>query len=265
VQELDPVDLGWALKKALDEKHVLVYVEEPAAAALLRARNWDGALPPAPVEQDFLMVVDTNVGFNKVDPNVMRSIHYLVDLTDVAEPQARLSVRYQNRSSRPVGACVQESRYGDTYADMMDRCYWDYVRIYVPSGSALMDGPDLALPAGSLLARSEETALPRTITPALEEGGWPVWAGFFDLPPLGEREMAWEYRLPAGVVEQRAGGNHVYRLRVQKQAGTLDVPLSLDVRLPPGAELVEGLAAVETDLGLDREFLVVFRIEEAGP
>jgi len=264
-EDLDPVELGWAVKKALDEKHVLAYLQDPDAAALLRNQGWDGALPQPSSEQGFLMVVDSNVGFNKVDPNVARSIDYQIDLADPGVPRARLSLRYQNFSSRPVEACVQEARYGDTYADMLERCYWDYVRVYVPAGSELLDGPDLSLPPGSLLARNEGAGLPQTIEPALSEGGWSVWTAFFDLAPMEERQLVWEYRLPPTVVERSADGTYRYGLRVQKQAGTVDVPLTVEIRLPPGAELVAGPSVVETDLRLDREFLVVFRIEEAGP
>jgi hypothetical protein len=264
-EDLDPVELGWAVKKALDEKHLLVYLEDPGAAALLRSQNWDGALPRPSSGQDFLMVVDSNVGFNKVDPNVARSVDYEIDLADPGVPRARLSMRYENLSSRPVEACVQEARYGDTYADMLERCYWDYVRVYVPVGSELRAAPDLPLPPGSLLARNEGTGLPETIHPTLSTEDWSVWTAFFDLPSMEETELVWEYRLPPEVVQRSADGTYQYRLRVQKQAGTVDVPLSVEIGLPAGAELVAGPAAVETDLRLDREFLVVFRTEEAGP
>jgi hypothetical protein len=264
-EDVEPVDLGWAVKKALDEKHILVYVEDLAGSDLLRGRNWDGALSRSGAGHDFVLVVDSNVGFNKVDPKVSRSIDYEIDLTDPEAPRARLSVRYQNLSSRPVGTCVQESRYGDTYADMMDRCYWDYVRAYVPAGSELLSGPDLSLPVGSLLARNDAASLPRTIHPTLAVDGWSVWAAFFDLPPMEEVRLVWDYQLPLEVLRRGADGSYHYRLRVQKQAGTVQVPLRLRVSLPPGADLVAGSAIVETDLRLDREFLVTYRIGEAGP
>jgi hypothetical protein len=45
----------------------------------------------------------------------------------------------------------------------------------------------------------------------------------------------------------------------------MEVPLRVEVSLPPGAELVAGATTIGTDLRLDREFLIVFRIGEAGP
>lgn len=271
-REVHLLDLAQALKRALDEKHLLLYIHEPRAAALLRERNWDGALPAPAAGQDWLMVVDTNVGFNKVDANIDRSLHYRVDLTDPAAPGATLTVSYRHRSRRPVGDCVQEAYYGDAYEDMMERCYWDYVRAYVPAGSHLREGPEPALPPGSLLANSGRDVPSPPVSPTLVEGAWSVWAAFFDLPTMEERTLTWSYALPAGTVSQVAGDDEMvtYHLHVQKQPGTGAVPLRLEIVLPPGAELVEaapalqalqpGHLAADTDLRLDREFTATFRV-----
>jgi hypothetical protein len=268
-REVHLLDLAQALKQALDEKHLLLYIHEPEAAALLRARNWDGALPAPAAGQDWLMVVDANVGFNKVDANVDRSLHYRVDLSDPAAPRATLVVTYQHRSRRPVGDCLQEADYGDAYEDMMDRCYWDYVRAYVPAASRLLEGPEPALPPGSLLARSGRDLASPPISPTLQEGAWSVWAAFFSLPTMDERTLTWAYALPAGTVSAASDeGLLTYRLQVQKQPGTVAVPLRLEIVLPPGAELVEAVPALEvaeaghllldTDLRRDREFVLTF-------
>jgi hypothetical protein len=264
-QDVNPVGLAQSLKQALDEKHILVYVDDYDAAALLRGRNWDGALPELPFASDMLLVVDSNVGFNKMDPMVTRSINYHVDLVgDV--PQVRLSLTYENQSSQHVGECVQEAVYGEGYADMMERCYWDYVRVYVPPGSQLLAGPGLSLPRGSLLARNTEMEIQQAISATLVEGDWPVWSSFFDLAPGEEQVLTFEYQLPAEVVTRGADGTMHYRLLVKKQPGSEAVPVRVEFNLPPGAELLEaipaGLPVVETDLGSDREFEIVFRTRE---
>jgi hypothetical protein len=271
-EEVPPLALAQALRQALDEKHVVVYLADPQAADLLRRRNWDGALAAPSVPRDTLLVVDSNVGYNKADANVTRSIHYAVDLADEAGPRARVTLRYQNRSTRPVTACVQEARYGQSYADMTERCYWDYVRVYVPAGSRLLQGPDLPLPSGSLLVQRSVLLPERAVNPARAEGDWMVWAAFFALAPGQERTLVFDYDLPAGVLERRADGQVRYRLRVQKQPGTGAVPLAVEVGLPPGAELVRtqpaGLAPGQrmmTDLRTDREVEVVFREGTGGP
>jgi len=262
-QDAEPVRLAQAIKQALDEKHILIYLRSPQAADLLRNQNWDGALPCPASPSDVLLVVDSNVGFNKVDARIARSIRYQVDLSAEGRPHARLTVAYQHRSAQPVGDCIQGSRYGDTYADMMDRCYWDYVRVYVPAGSRLLVGPALPLPPGSLLARSNSASSSRAISPTLGEGGWAVWTAFFDLPTLEEKTLTFDYQLPVGVLYHDPAGLVHYRLRVQKQPGTEAVPLRVEITLPSDADLVEAVPAdlpeMDTDLRTDRQFEVIFQ------
>ncbi len=259
---VEPAALVGALQRALDEKHLLVYLRDPAAAALLRARNWDGALPAPAFEGDFLMLVDTNAGFNKVDPRIQRSLSYQVDLASRERARARATATYRHRGQQAVGDCIQEARYGETYEDMQERCYWDYARLYVPEGSRLVEGPGLlAAPLGSLMARS---SLSLPLEPALDAGDWAAWTAFFSLAPTEERTVAWTYDLPAYAIAARSDGLLEYRLRVAKQPGTDAIPLRLEIRLPNGAELVAGSLAVDTDLRQDRDFVVLYRPQPAG-
>jgi len=273
---VDPASLAHALKQALDEKHILVYLADPEASRLIEAANWDGALPDPSSSSDFLLIVDSNVGFNKADPNVSRSISYQVDLATPNEPQAQVTLTYHNRSTRAVETCLQEARYGDSYADMMNRCYWNYVRVYVPPGSRLLRGPGLPLPSGSLLARSSNTVPRSTVSPTLSEGDWQAWAAFFDLAPGAEQTLTFEYQLPAWVLDYDSSGLVHYRLRVQKQPGSEAVPLRVEISLPSGAELMNAvpadllspagtMLATSTDLRSDREFEIVFREGKEGP
>lgn len=284
------VKLAQALKEALDEKHILVYLADPQAAELLRGRKWDGALVLPSEPSDLLMIVDSNVGFNKADPNVERSIRYEVDLAPADGPRARLTLTYWNGSSKPeaasqpqggdripAGSCIQESRYGESYADMMERCYWNYLRVYVPKGSRLQSGLEVPLPPGSLLARHDASSLPvQPISPTISVDGWEVWTAFFDLPAMEERVLVFDYQLPRDILitdsRDPKGLSH-YRLRIQKQPGTEAIPLGVVITLPPGAELVDatpsldgapdglpasGSAAFASNLRLDREFVIVF-------
>ncbi len=253
-----------ALIQILEEKHLLIYMADPEVAELLRARNWDGALV-APPASDALLVVDTNVGFNKVDVNIERSIHYQVDLTTPENPRAQLVLTYQNQSRRVAEACIQEARYGRTYADMTERCYWDYVRVYVPAGSQLVSGPPPALPAGSLLARSGEAYPQPPISPTLQADDWEVWTVFFALEPLGQQTWTFVYDLPPDVLDYSPDGSVRYRLWVFKQPGTGAAPLEVELVLPANSKVVSAspkdLPVISTDLKVDRTFELLFRRE----
>jgi hypothetical protein len=100
------------------------------------------------------------------------------------------------------------------------------------------------------------------------EAGKNVFAAFFVVAPGERRDMVFQYQLPPETLE-REGSTTVYRLVVQKQPGTVAVPLRLAVTLPSDAEvlstspaassLIDGQAVLETNLLVDREFEVAFR------
>lgn len=264
-EEIDTSLLVSALTQALEEKHLLIYLADPEGAALLRDMNWDGALPDPSASRDLLLVVDSNVGFNKVDVNVERTIDYRIDLGATGGPEAHLKITYRNTTQRPVGACLQEARYGEDYAEMTERCYWDYVRVYVLPGSTLLTGPNLGLPPGSLLAQGEVRAS-ETVSPTLSEDGLAVWAAFFVLEPMDRRVLDFTYRLPSQVLEYLPDGTVRYRLVVLKQPGTESVRFWLETVLPPGAVIVGAMPPrlvdrqrISTSLRTDTEFEIVYR------
>jgi len=266
VGSIAPGRLASALIKGLEEKHVLVYVVDPTVSEIMSEHAWDGALSQD--DGDFLLVVDTNMGFNKVNASVESSVECQVSIEDEGRITSRVAVTYRNHSRSDPDPCVQQAVYPPTYAGMMEGCYWDYLRIYVPEGSELIEGPQLTLPEGSLRARDgEATSVPLTTDAGPAESGKDVYGVFFVVAPGERREMVFAYQQPSSVV---AGAQwKTYRLLVQKQAGTLAVPLRVEIELPAGSSvtstdpeassLVDGGVVFETDLRQDREFEVTFR------
>jgi hypothetical protein len=185
-----------------------------------------------------LQVVDANVGFNKVDPNVQRAISYKVDLTEPDRARAEAKVHYQNRSQRVVETCLQEIEWLPSYEQRMHGCYWDYVRFLMPEGARLLTKEREPLPSGSLLNRYR-FAPRRDAGPGVDvtEKGKAAFGLFFALPPGERREVDLSWQLPTGVVQHEAG-EWRYRLLVQKQSGAPAIPLQVTVTVPPGASIV---------------------------
>lgn len=269
-KDLSSIDLGRlanALQRSAGEKHIMVYMVDPALGARLSESGWDGAIRST--DGDYLMVVDSNLGFNKVNARVETRVNYQVTIENGQAASGKLSVTYHNASRGAGQQCVQEAEYPPTYQEMMEGCYWNYLRVYVPEEGQLIEGPELALPEGSL--RAEEsgaggTRLPTSVGPV--EAGKNVFASFFVLAPGEQQEMVYQYQLPVTVLRERDSAS-VYRLLVQKQPGTMAVPLLIEVQVPSDAvvlatspqatSIVDGLASFSTDLRVDREFEVVFR------
>ncbi len=257
--------LAETLARLLDEKHLLVYLPHPAVAPLLAGRGWDGALQPG--QGDFLMVVDANVGYNKASAKVQQSITYEVDLRR-RPPQAALTLVYTHTSSVDY-PCIPEFRYDPVYEQMMDRCYWDYLRVYIPQGSRLVDAPPVAVP-GEALWWGEPESGEVAVYPAQEEGPWLSLETLLLVPPAAAQTRFFTWELPDGVVRWD-GAEGIYTLRVQKQSGTAGHPLVVRVRLgedmtlltaDPSPSVVDGSFIVfETRLDRDREFHLRFRRE----
>ncbi|MDY6878131.1 MAG: DUF4012 domain-containing protein, partial [Chloroflexota bacterium] len=183
--KVDWVTLAQTLLRLLEEKHLLIYLRNPDAAALLSGQGWDGALRSGPALGtakglgDFLMVVDANVGYNKASTRVQETISYQVDLHQ-SPPQATLTLVYTHTSSADY-PCRPEIRYDPVYEQMTDRCYWDYLRIYIPQGSQLLDATRIPVP-GEALFWGEDESGEVTVQPA-EEGPWLTLAALGLLPP----------------------------------------------------------------------------------
>jgi hypothetical protein len=271
--DIDVGGLANAVLQALRQRHILIYLHDKQAAQILASHGWDGAL--LATDGDYLQLVDANVGFNKVDPNVQRSITYRVDLTNPQRPIVRAAVSYRNNSQQETGDCLQGAEWEPAYAQRMHGCYWDYVRLYVPRGSALLETDREPLPAGSLLSRFRYAPLGDA---GPEEG--PVEKDkkalglFFVVAPGEERlvEIAWE--LPASIVRQE-DGTWRYQLLVQKQSGVPPIPLEISVVLPPDAHVVamspDGATTLGTvvtlasALGMDQHFELVFEASHQEP
>jgi len=93
--EILPEPLVNILLQALNERHLLLKMDSLTMTNLLARHRWDGAVHPQ--EGDFLMVVDTNVGFNKTNAVVQSSLTYDVDLTKPTSPIGSLTVVHKNR------------------------------------------------------------------------------------------------------------------------------------------------------------------------
>ena len=265
-ETVDLAQLVWSLWQGLQERHILVYLHDEESAELLASQRWDGGI--VVVAGDYLQVVDANVGFSKVDPNVPREITYQVDLSDPAHSQAEVAVSYRNQSQRDVETCLQEVESLPSYEQRMQGCFWNYVRVYVPEGSRLEASEQEPVPAGSLLDRYRFAPLGDAgpdVGPV--ENGKVPYGLFFVLEPGEQREVRLTWKLPPGTVDVDEDQVH-YRLLVQKQSGTPAIPMTLTVTEPSGYRILSSspepakvsgdLVSFSLTLVTDQEFDITF-------
>lgn len=231
-----------AFVRAFDEKHMLIASFDPAVASFARARNWDGAVS-APAN-DFLMVVDANLAALKTDSVMSRAIDYSFK-PDANGLTATVSLAYTNHG----GFSWKTTRYRT------------YTRIYVPPGSALIS-------SSGAMANDKILDPKRTpgVVDTVDELGLRSFGAFLSVEPGETRTLSFGYRLPASIVSAASAGN--YQLNVQKQPGTIAVPLTL--RLDFGKKVAsaspseekkywgDGRYTAVSDLTVDRQFKIGF-------
>jgi hypothetical protein len=202
-----------ALTGALEDRSLQLWVKDAPTAAVLHTLAWDGALAPRP-DTDFLAVVDSNVGFNKVDAVLARQLEYAVkwpETSDAAAPSlpvATLTLTYTHPITTPDPGCDPTPRYGTDYQDMIERCYFNYVRVYTPAGSRLI---------------STDGLQPDSVTSDSGEKELQVFAGYFVQPPNTVHTVTFAYTLPVTIQPR------TYALTLQRQAGVKPLPVTLHV------------------------------------
>ena len=225
----------------LDQGQVLVYFNEPPTQLALEEGDWDGAMHPG--GNDYLYLVDSNVGFNKVDSVIQRALTYQVDLSDYNRPTGKVTITYRHMGSSDQG-CKQEISYGNgTYQDMVQRCYLDYWRVYVPGGSELLSSTAQPVPAEELLNGMGWSG---QVEKLRGEAGTQVFAGLLMLPSSQSSQIDVSYNLPTNVTQQVSSNFQEYALLVQVQPGLEGLPFQLEIELPNYASLIDPGAGWKT-------------------
>jgi hypothetical protein len=232
--------LAHGIYESLRGHHLLLYFPSSPLAKPLERVGWDGALHAS--SGDYIMVVDSNVGFNKADAFINRQYRYVATIASDLSVSSALSIQYRHDAARATPGCTQTlTPYGPnlTYEMLMNQCYWDYLRLYVPGGSSLIDATRYPIPAARLLNRQASTGDPETLAP---ENGKTAFATFFVLERAEEKDVRFEYHLPGAVIQQEANSLWAYRLFWQKQPGTTAIPTQFTLTLPPGATVARVIA-----------------------
>jgi len=225
------LSLAEALLNALDRRFIQIWLDNPNAASELAKLGWDGALQPEK-GADYLMLVDSNLGFNKADAVIQRSVDYVLEWSTNQDGEQRAkattTVTYEHTLEKLGHVCDITPRYsseGAIYEEMFERCYFAYPRLYVPAGSELISIDGIA--SGSAVSEKGEAHTQ-------------VFAGYFSVEPGKQHEVRFEYWLPSTITPDN------YQLVIQRQAGLKSLPVTLKI-----GDRQEKLDVVEGMVGRD--------------
>jgi hypothetical protein len=233
------IKLAGLVKDLVQSGHLSVYFAAQQVQSTFAAAGLDGQVKFG--QDPAFMLVDSNIGFNKMDAVMQRSVDYQIDWSNPAEPVATIRMTYQNPVKRDV-ACQHIASYGDgTYLDMETRCYWDYWRVYLPANSQLLSISSPDVPAGWNLSHE---SIHNPVEIIADEGGAAVIGGLTVVPPGKTQEINLKVLLPPLKAAQQPGGILDFSLTFFKQSGLEALPMTLKLQFPSQVKLC-GPAAPE--------------------
>ncbi len=225
-----------ALGESLEEKHLQLYLADPEILSYIASQNWAGILPRQADEKqgetnDFLAVVESNMGANKVNYFLERRLRLETKIDKDGEVTHHLAINYKNNSPSdtfPAGS------------------YKNRFRIYLPAGASLNKAS---------YGEADITSEAR----AFSDYGRSGYSLLLELAPKEQKILLVDYKLqkPLNFKESK----NEYRLDVIKQAGTFKDKFDWQLNFPIDIKVNEGSSQelnFSTDLSKDRSFLVNF-------
>ncbi len=210
VDTVSPLKLLQELKKSLDEKQIVLLLDDPDVQSVFDSLYWSGkTITPRCVVQnencliDYVFPIDANLGVNKANFFVSRLITQRVNIDDSGKVTSNLYVKLKNDSPNDIFP-------GGTYKN--------YFQVFLPKGSIVktvtQDGASVSeFDEGEVEFKS---------------------VGFFvQLPPKRSTEISVTYELPGTL----KAGKSIYQLIFQKQIGSNNSDFILEVTLPKNVSL----------------------------
>lgn len=121
-QKESEVGVIMALNKSITEKHLLAYFHDYSLNLFAEKLNIDGKIKNT--QGDSIFVVDTNIGANKTNQHIRRTINENISLETEKDSTHSLEIKYEN--------LVSENQ---AIKDSFD--YKNYLRVYLPQKSTV--------------------------------------------------------------------------------------------------------------------------------
>lgn len=249
--------LAQGLVDAIRQRQMLIYTSGPEAAQL-GEMGWDGALHFG--VGDYLMVVDSNIGFAKVAPLIAERADYTVILQPDGTGQSTVTLDYTHNGKQQGIVCSPYLVYdlNMTYDKIVNRCFYDYLRLVVPLGSKLTGADAHPAPGRYFPNNRDAQGIAEKLA---DEAAHAEFGQFFLLEYGKQLQTRLQYTLPNVVTS--SGLARRYTLYLQKQSGTDGLPVRVSVSLPPQARLVSASPAPAAVSGATLEFALSLKVDVA--
>lgn len=228
--------LAESIGKSIKEKHLLFAFQDTSVQNIFTANGWSSSLWDQRVNgknliNDYLGIVEANLGENSVNYFVSRSVSKKIIIFDDGRVASKITIGFKNNSSK-------ENKLGGNYKN--------YLQIVLPEGSKItsvaIDNKEVEVKQAVTDYRIYES---RNFKPPagleLEEKKQMRKSVFGFLISVGPKEVknvTISYDLPYSIQSSQKSIN--YGLRVYKQPGIESYPMDLSFSIPFTFRLVDG-------------------------
>ncbi len=263
------LDIAGVIEESLREKHILLYHRDPDIEGMIVKRGWGGQVLAS--SGDYLSVVHSNINGYKTDAVIDEKITHRAEILD-------------DGSIIDTVKIVRKHLGGDSKYDWYNRVNSDYMRVYVPLGSVLLeakghtvqdyeppvDYSDFKIDPDVAKIESSMKIDPTSGTHIFEESGKTVFGNWVYVSPGEKVEVVYKYKLPYKVdFDGFTKPADRYSILIQKQSGSAGSKFSGSIKLPSAWNIVwnsENLqrkasneSVINSDLRVDRSYGVVFK------
>lgn len=242
---------------ARNQKDILVYAKDSTVASALHTLAWDGAIANTK-DDDYLLVVHSNIGGGKTDAHMEQKIIERIEIQNDGYVRKQVTV---TRAHTGIQGVTPPNR--------------DYLRVYVPEGSALVSASGFTPPPESVFHAPETWYDEHPLLDAEKRGtydaksgvkiynefGKTVYAGWVLTAPGETSTIQLDYLLPkrlfdtsmvrgAGLLRKQPSFS--FSATTVKQPGTRNTELITSIHLPDGWEPVW---ITDTNLELGRNVI----------
>jgi hypothetical protein len=221
------------LEQALSEKNILIYHRDENIESMIEKRGWGGELIQNQ-QGDYLAVIDSNINGYKTDAVIDESIHLDTQIQTDGTIIDTLTVTRKHNG-------------GNEKYDWYNRVNADYMRVYVPKGSILLEAKGNTIEeyqppvdyknfSTDPDVQAEESTIridPDSKTKIFEETGKTVFGNWVYVSPQEEVTVTYKYQLPFKAnFDNFTKSADAYSAIVQKQAGSRGSSFTAKLSMP---------------------------------